>query len=94
MKPETARADMRLSLDCRMDSLTLAELERDRPGEIIRVDGEGSLVQRLMALGFLPGGEVRVVQVAPLGDPIAVELNGWRVSLRREEASLIEVKTS
>ena len=75
------------------DTMTLADLKRDQPGEIVRVLGEGSLVQRLMALGFLPGGEIRVVQVAPFGDPIAVELNGWRVSLRREEASLVEVKT-
>lgn len=72
--------------------MTLNQLPPDQFGEIIRVDGVGSLTQRLMALGFLPGGHVRVLQVAPFGDPIAVELDGWRVSLRLAEASSVAVR--
>ncbi len=48
--------------------------------------------QRLLALGLLPGVDVSLVQVAPLGDPIALEFQGRRVSLRRAEAIGIEVE--
>jgi len=72
--------------------MTLAQLPRDEPASIVRVDGGGALAQRLMALGFLPGSRVRIVQVAPFGDPIAVEVDGWRVGLRRREAALVLVE--
>ena len=44
------------------------------------------------ALGFLPGQRVRISRVAPLGDPISIEMEGQEISLRRAEADLIEVK--
>jgi Fe2+ transport system protein FeoA len=43
-------------------------------------------------MGFLPGTRLRVVQVAPFGDPITVELDGWRVSLRLREAEALQIK--
>ena len=75
-----------------MGTVTLDKVERLKDARIVRVDGSSALVQRLMAIGFLPGQEVRVVQVAPLGDPLAIELDGWRVSLRKAEAALITVE--
>lgn len=72
--------------------MTLNELEPNRSGAIVAVSGRGALAQRLLAMGFLPGTSVRVVQVAPFGDPITVELDGWRVSLRRSEASALSVE--
>ena len=72
--------------------MTLNELILDRPAAIVGVGGPASLARRLLAMGFLPGAPVRVVQVAPLGDPITVDLDGWRVSLRRSEAALLEVQ--
>ncbi len=74
-----------------MKNQTLDKMDRHEGGEIVHVDGDNARVQRLMALGFLPGGKIRVVQIAPFGDPIAVELDGWRVSLRRSEAALVTV---
>ena len=71
--------------------MTLDQMARFKCGQIVRIDGEGPLAQRLMALGFLPGGRIRIVQIAPFGDPIAVELNGWRVSLRLSEAASVTV---
>lgn len=47
---------------------------------------------RLAALGFLPGNRVRISRIAPLGDPISIEMNGQEISLRRAEASEIEVE--
>ena len=71
---------------------TLKELGLHGAGKIDRVAGRGALAQRLLALGFLPGVSVRVVQVAPFGDPITVELDGWRVSLRLSEADALFVR--
>ena len=74
--------------------IRLKELGLDGTGEIADVTGRGPVTQRLLAMGFLPGTPIRVVGVAPLGDPLTVELDGWRVSLRRSEAALLEVKES
>jgi Fe2+ transport system protein FeoA len=71
--------------------VTLRELGVGAAGEIAGVEGKGALAQRLLAMGFLPGTPVRVVQVAPFGDPITVELDGWRVSLRLREAASLRV---
>jgi ferrous iron transport protein A len=62
--------------------------------EVSGVNGRGGISQRLLAMGFLPGTPLRVVQVAPFGDPITIELDGWRVSLRRAEAALVDVRTA
>jgi ferrous iron transport protein A len=73
-------------------SQTLDKLTRKQEGRILSVTGEGSLTQRLMALGFVPGSRVRIVEVAPFGDPIAVELDGWRVSIRKSEAAMVNIE--
>lgn len=66
-----------------------------RAGERGRV-GHGSpdhpALPRLLAMGLLPGAEVRVVQVAPLGDPVEIEFNGMRLSLRRADAAAVQVE--
>ena len=72
--------------------MTLNDLALERPASIVGIGGPCSLSRRLLAMGFLPGTPVRIVQVAPLGDPITIELDGWRVSLRRSEASLLEIR--
>lgn len=72
--------------------MTLRELGLRRPGNVTGVDGKGALAQRLLAMGFLPGTPVEIVQVAPFGDPITVELDGWRVSLRLAEAASLRVE--
>ena len=72
--------------------MTLKELGPRRSGDILGVSGRGALAQRLLAMGFIPGTVVKVVQVAPFGDPITVELDGWRVSLRLSEAASLTVR--
>jgi ferrous iron transport protein A len=44
---------------------------------------------RLLAMGLLPGTEIRVVQIAPLGDPVEIEFRGMRLSLRRADAAAV-----
>jgi len=70
---------------------TLKELGLLKGGRIGEVAGRGPLAQRLLAMGFLPGTRLRVVQIAPFGDPVTVELDGWRVSLRLQEADALRI---
>ena len=68
----------------------LSELKSGQKGIITQmVDPE--LVLKLMEMGFLPGEEIVVEQVAPLGDPISVMISGYQVSLRLNEADSIWV---
>jgi ferrous iron transport protein A len=48
--------------------------------------------KRLMSLGLTPGTRFRLLKVAPLGDPIEIEVRGFRLSLRRNEAACLEVE--
>lgn len=54
----------------------------------------GALGQRLMDLGFYPGATIRVVRNAPLVDPVELELDGYHVSIRHEEAKHVEVEAA
>ena len=67
-------------------------LHKGKRARIASIQSGDALGQRLLALGLLPGMMVKVVQVAPLGDPIAIDCNGRRVSLRRAEASGVGVE--
>ncbi|HLG43181.1 MAG TPA: ferrous iron transport protein A [Planctomycetota bacterium] len=72
--------------------MSLAQLSKDEGGRVLSIRAANvALAQRLLAMGFLPGAQLRIVQVAPFGDPITVELNGWRVSLRRADAASVDV---
>jgi ferrous iron transport protein A len=76
------------------DATTLVGLGGLRPGavaEIGEVEDHGAASRRLMALGFVPGTTVQIVRVAPLLDPIEVEVRGTRFGLRRAEANWIRV---
>jgi Fe2+ transport system protein FeoA len=72
--------------------MTLNELGPDQKAIITAIIGEGPLVQRLMALGILEGSAVSVTRRALGGDPIEIEIMGYSLSLRLEEASRVEVK--
>ena len=68
---------------------TLASLQPGQSGTIDRFIEQDSRFLRWMELGLLPGTPVKLVRVAPLGDPLEFEFRGYRLSLRREEAALI-----
>jgi len=71
---------------------TLGEIQHKRSLQVVGISADGPNAGRLAALGFLPGNRVRVSRIAPLGDPISIEMNGQEISLRRAEASVIEVE--
>lgn len=73
--------------------MTLRDL---KPGQFARVKSitaEGAFRRRIMDMGITSGIEVKMVKVAPLGDPIEVSLRGYQLSLRKAEAESIEVLT-
>ena len=71
---------------------TLRELPIRKSARIVRVHGEGALKRRLMDMGLTRGTAVTVKKVAPLGDPIEVTVRGYELSLRKDDAALIEIE--
>ena len=59
---------------------------------VTRLTGEGKIKRRLMDMGIIPGTEMEVQKVAPLGDPVEIKFKGYNLSLRQEEADTIEVE--
>ncbi len=72
----------------------LAELPVGSRGRVRSIVGDDELSVRLLEMGLTPGVEVAVVGTAPLGDPLELELRGYRLSLRRSEAARVELEPS
>lgn len=72
-------------------STHLSDLQNNETGIITKVIGHGAFRKRITEMGFVKGKFVKVIKNAPLQDPIEYEILGFRVSLRRSEAALIEV---
>ncbi len=73
---------------------TLRDLNTGEKGVITKVRGRGAFRKRITEMGFIKGKEVTVIRSAPLKDPVDFKVMGYEVSLRRNEAALIEVITS
>lgn len=73
--------------------MLLSELKNGEKAIILKVKGRGAFRKRIIEMGFVVGKQVIVVKKAPLKDPIEYNIMGYEVSLRRSEASLIEVAT-
>ena len=73
--------------------MQLSELKIGGKARIVRLQsGEKSYRQRLMALGLLPGTEFTLARIAPLGDPIQITVRGCALSLRKEEARILQIE--
>ena len=72
-------------------STRLADLPTGSRGVIVHVLGQGAFRKRISEMGFVKGQLVKVIKNAPLKDPVEYEIMGYKVSLRRSEADLIEV---
>ena len=71
--------------------MRLSELNTGKKGVIIKVMGHGGFRRRIVEMGFVKGKTVEVILNAPLKDPIKYKIMGYEISLRRQEASMIEV---
>ena len=69
----------------------LSELKTGQEGVIVKIKGHGAFRKRITEMGFVKGKPVKVIKNAPLKDPVEYEVMGYNVSLRRSEASLLEV---
>ena len=72
--------------------MTLKELEVGKSAVICSVGGKGALRQHFLDMGMIPGAEVTVVKLAPMGDPMELQIHGYELTLRLAEADQIEIE--
>ena len=71
---------------------TLREVKVGETAVVAKLHGEGAVKRRIMDMGITKGTEVFVRKVAPLGDPVEVNVRGYELSIRKADAEMIEVK--
>ncbi len=72
--------------------MTLNQLGIGQSARIVSISGEEEIADRIMEMGLIEGTSIRVVRFAPLGDPIEIEARGYHLTLRKQEASLVEIE--
>ena len=70
---------------------TLKDVKVGETAVVVRLHGEGAVKRRIMDMGLTRGTEVHVRKVAPLGDPMELNLRGYELSLRKADAEMIEI---
>ena len=70
---------------------TLKEAKVGDTVKVVKLTGEGAVKRRIMDMGITKGVEIYVRKVAPLGDPVEVTVRGYELSLRKNDAEMIEV---
>ena len=72
---------------------TLKNVKVGKRVRVLKVRGEGAIKRRIMDMGITKGVEIYVRKVAPLGDPIEINVRGYELSLRKAAAEMIEVES-
>ena len=70
----------------------LKEVPVGGKAKVVRIHGEGAVKRRIMDMGITRGTEVYVRKLAPLGDPVEVNVRGYELSIRKADAEMIEVE--
>lgn len=71
---------------------TLKQVKVGETVKVVKLHGEGAVKRRIMDMGITKGVEIYVRKVAPLGDPVEVTVRNYELSLRKDDAQLIEVE--
>jgi ferrous iron transport protein A len=71
---------------------TLKDVKIGESAVVVKLHGEGAVKRRIMDMGITKGTELFVRKVAPLGDPMELNVRGYELSIRRADAEMIEVK--
>ena len=71
---------------------TLKDIAPGKSATVVRLHGEGAVKRRIMDMGITKGVNVSVRKVAPLGDPIELTVRGYELSIRKNDAEMIEVQ--
>ena len=71
---------------------TLRDVKIGETVTVVKLHGEGAVKRRIMDMGITKGVEVYVRKLAPLGDPVEVNVRGYELSIRKADAEMIEVE--
>ena len=71
---------------------TLREVKSVETVTVVKLNGEGAVKRRIMDMGITKGCSVYIRKVAPLGDPVEVTVRGYELSVRKEDAQMVEVE--
>ena len=71
---------------------TLREVKSGETVTVVKLNGEGAVKRRIMDMGITKGCSVYIRKVAPLGDPVEVTVRGYELSVRNEDAQMVEVE--
>lgn len=71
---------------------TLKDVKIGESTTVLKLNGQGAIRRRIMDMGITKGVNIKVCKVAPLGDPIEITVRGYQLSLRKDDAEMIEVK--
>ncbi len=74
------------------NSMTLKELEIGKSAKILSVGGDGSLRRHFLDMGVIPNAELKLIQYAPMGDPMELLIHGYSLTLRLDDAEKIEIE--
>ena len=71
---------------------TLKDVKIGGTAKVVKLHGQGATRRRIMDMGITKGVEIYVRKAAPLGDPIEIYVRGYELSLRKDDAEMIEVE--
>ena len=71
---------------------TLRNVLIGEKSKVVKIHGEGKIKRRIMDMGITKGTEIYVRKVAPLGDPIEITVRGYELSIRKDDADILEME--
>ena len=71
---------------------TLRDVQVGEKSKVVKIHGEGKVKRRIMDMGITKGAEIFVRKVAPLGDPVEITVRGYELSLRKDDADILEME--
>ena len=72
--------------------MTLGDAKVGSTVVVTKIEGDSAYKRRIMDMGITKGSELYIRKVAPLGDPVEITVRGYELSLRKEDAQMIEVE--
>jgi ferrous iron transport protein A len=71
---------------------TLKDVQVEETVKVVKLHGTGAVKRRIMDMGITKGAEIYVRKVAPLGDPVEVNVRGYELTVRRADAEMVEIE--
>ena len=87
-----AEANLKILKTGEIQMKTLKDVKVGKSVKVVKLHGEGAIRRRIMDMGITKGVEIHVRKLAPLGDPMELNVRGYELSLRKSDAEMIEVE--